>query len=243
MTIPTECPDLDSSTDAYAERFAGSVGAYFLDVQWNIVRSMLPPPANCRILDVGGGHAQLTPPMLRAGYDVTVLGSDDSCVHRLDRTTDGHDYNFVVGDLLDLPLSENSYDVVLAFRLLPHLQKWSRFVKEICRVARRSVIFDYPDTCSINWISGSLFQLKQRVETNTRRFQCFRKPQIIDTLRQNEFQAKRAVGQFVFPMALHRIMGSETVSRSVEAVAKSLGLTGWFGSPVILKAECSYQLS
>lgn len=239
MMIPAECPDLESSTDAYAGRFSGGVGAYFLEVQWNIVRSMLPPANNCRVLDIGGGHAQLTPPMLRDGYDVTVLGSDDSCVQRLDRATDGYNYEFAVGDLLDLPFHENSFDVVLAFRLLPHLQNWNRFLQEICRVAKGCVIFDYPDLRSVNSVSGSLFKLKQRVETNTRRFQCFRKRQLAEALRHYQFHVSQAMGQFVLPMAFHRAMGSETISRSVETIAKSFGLTGWFGSPVILKAECS----
>ena len=74
-----ETPDLVSSSDEYARRFGGPVGEYFLNVQTKIVRSFLPSPENCRVLDVGGGHAQLAVPLIADGYDVTVLGSDDCC--------------------------------------------------------------------------------------------------------------------------------------------------------------------
>ena len=80
-----ETPDLESSTDEYAQRFAGPVGDYFLEVQTEAVRKLMPSPVGCSVLDVGGGHAQLAGPLVEAGYDVTILASDESCRDRLDR--------------------------------------------------------------------------------------------------------------------------------------------------------------
>ena len=165
---PPESPDLDSSTEAYARRFEGPVGHYFLEVQSTSVLGLLPPPAHdFRVLDVGGGHGQLVQPLVRSGYDVTVVGSDDSCCRRLDEIVRTDRYQFRCGSLLDLPCESKSFDVVLAFRLLPHLEHWDRFLSELCRVARQCLIVDYPESRSGNWLSWFTFAIKRNVEKNT----------------------------------------------------------------------------
>lgn len=237
MTYPTECPDLESSTEAYARRFSGAIGKYFLDVQLGIVRQMLPSSTDQQILDIGGGHGQLTPPLLREGYDVTVLGSDDSCVERLNRSAD-QDIRFVTGNLLELPFEDDSFDVVLAFRLLPHLRNWPRFIDELCRVARTSVVLDYPDLCSANWFADRMFFLKKKIEHSTRPYRCFSRREVTDAFKKNQFNQFKTSGQFAVPMAFHRLLRMEWISRVVENTARLLGVTHLFGSPVILKATC-----
>ena len=235
--FPVETPDLESSAEAYAKRFEGAVGKYFLEVQSSCVLGLLPSPEQCRrVLDVGGGHGQLIGPLVAAGYKVTVLGSDDSCRPRLDRIVGSANYQFLCGSLLDLPCEEDSYDAVLALRLLPHLENWNRFLAELCRVARGCLIVDYPDTRSVNVFSSLLFALKRGVEKNTRRFRCFRRGEILQSLRKNEFEPTTIRGQFLFPMAFHRLMRIAPMSRGIESIARAFGLTRLFGSPVILKA-------
>lgn len=235
--VQTEQPDLASSTDEYARRFAGAVGHYFLDVQWEFVRAFLPAPGTCRILDVGGGHAQLAQPLVKLGYDVTVFGSNDACIPRLDREVGAGKYHYVSGDLLSLPLDSDSFDIVLAFRLLPHLDNWPRFLDEVTRVASKSVVVDFPDLCSVNWFSERLFAAKAMVEDNTRHYRCFHQREIVDRLTTNEFCNIELQGQFLFPMAIHRLMRTRILSESLERVARATGMTERFGSPVILKAS------
>ena len=67
------------------------------------------------ILDVGGGHGQLTLPLVQDGFDVTVFASDDSCRERLDRIVGDQNYRLITGDLLNLPVATGSFDVVLGF--------------------------------------------------------------------------------------------------------------------------------
>ena len=233
---PIETPDLESSTDAYALRFAGPVGSYFLEIQTNTVRQLLPKGQDCSVLDVGGGHGQLVKPLVDTGYNVTVFGSNSSCRPRLDRIVGSNQYQFMEGSLLDLPCEDNAYDVVLAFRLLPHLNNWHRFIGELCRVARQCLIFDYPDLRSVNILSSLTFAMKRNVEKNTRRFRCFRRQEILAELKANNFRHDSLRGQFFFPMALHRYMKQAAVSRVFERIAYAGGLTRLFGSPVIAKA-------
>ena len=65
-------PDVETSSEDYARRFAGGVGAWFVEAQARITLELLAPWPRARVLDVGGGHAQLTGPLVEAGYDVTV---------------------------------------------------------------------------------------------------------------------------------------------------------------------------
>lgn len=235
---PKEQPDLVSSTDEYARRFSGSVGAYFLEVQWHTVRDLLPPNRQqMRILDVGGGHAQLAKPLVAEGCDVTILGSDASCIPRLNREVGEGAYEFVCGDLQSLPASDNSFDIVLAFRLLPHLNNWECFLDEITRVARVCVVFDYPDLRSVNWFGNQMFAAKSLVEENTRRFRCFSRAEVKHVLRSNHVKQIELRGQFLFPMALHRMMRFALLSRALESTARAIRLTATFGSPVIVKGS------
>ena len=62
-----EQPDVETSSDGYAARFAGPAGRYMLGVQEAAVRSMLADlPPGASVLDVGGGHGQLLALMLDA---------------------------------------------------------------------------------------------------------------------------------------------------------------------------------
>jgi hypothetical protein len=63
-------PDVESSTDSYAARFAGSLGDWFLERQAASVIRLLSA-LECRsVLDIGGGHGQLTGTLRGAGYEV-----------------------------------------------------------------------------------------------------------------------------------------------------------------------------
>ncbi len=70
-----EDADVETSSEAYARRFSGAVGGWFLAVQADATLDLLRPFPRARIVDVGGGHGQLAAPLAEAGHDVTVVGS------------------------------------------------------------------------------------------------------------------------------------------------------------------------
>lgn len=230
-----EAPDIATSSEDYARRFSGEVGAWFLQVQERATLDMLCPTSNASVLDVGGGHGQLAGPLTRDGYRVTVLGSAEACSQRVqDLVTDGG-CAFRVGDILDLPYPDRAFDTVISFRLLAHVVDWQRFLSELCRVADKAVIVDYPELRSINAIAPLLFQYKKRLEGNTRPFSCFRESQLLDVFRSAGYVRANRYPQFFLPMVLHRTLRSVQVSARMEEASRALGLTRLFGSPVILK--------
>lgn len=212
------------------------MGQYFLDVQTESVRKFLPASSQGRILDIGGGHAQLAKPLSEAGYNVTIVASDGACVPRLDRILGQDNYGFVQGNLLELPIESNGFDFVLVFRLLAHLDNWQQFLGEACRVAKHAVILDYPDLRSVNWFSNRMFAVKQKIEKTARAFRCFRRQEILLELSRHGYQLADYRPQFLFPMALHRLIRSAGMSRTLERWMELAGFTRRFGSPVILKA-------
>jgi SAM-dependent methyltransferase len=230
-------PDVETASEGYARRFAGPVGAWFLDVQARIALDLLRPWPGARVLDVGGGHGQLTGALVEAGHDVTVYGSPGACGDRLRPWLETSRARFQSGDLLRTPWPDRAFDAVVSFRLLPHVEDWPALVRELCRVAARAVVIDYPTRRSVNAAAEALFRLKKAVEGDTRPFTVFRDRDVRGALAAGGFRVTARRPEFFWPMALHRALGVAAPARALEAAARHTGLTRLFGSPVVLRAE------
>jgi 2-polyprenyl-3-methyl-5-hydroxy-6-metoxy-1,4-benzoquinol methylase len=233
-----EDADIETSSEDYARRFSGRVGHWFLDLQAATTLDLLRDlPTGASVLDVGGGHAQLTGPLLGAGYDVLVAGSDQSCAARLVPWREHRRFRFEVADLTSLPHSDQAFDAVLCFRLLPHSVAWIRLVRELCRVARRAVVVDYPSGRSVNVLADRLFRLKHRIEGNTRPYNIFQRAEVRAAFAERGFEVRQERPQFLLPMVLHRWLGWATLTRALELPGHLIGLRRILGSPVIIRAD------
>jgi 2-polyprenyl-3-methyl-5-hydroxy-6-metoxy-1,4-benzoquinol methylase len=232
-----EDADVETSSESYARRFAGPVGRFFLDVQANATLDLLASWPRASVLDVGGGHGQVTGPLVDAGYEVTVYGSAPVCEDRVRPWTESGRARFESGDLLAAPFADRSFDVVLSYRLLPHVVRWPALVTELSRLARRAVLVDYPTSKSANAVAEGLFGLKKRVEGDTRPFRVFRDDEVMGAFAAAGFRPTGRQPQFFVPMALHRALGRAAISRGLERGAAALGLTRRFGSPVLARLE------
>ena len=235
--VAPRAPDVETSSERYARRFEGAVGGWFLAVQAGITLRLLQRWPGARVLDVGGGHGQLTGPLVEAGYDVTVYGSDGACAARVRRWTEEGRARFLQGPLDRLAVADRTYDVVLSYRLLAHMPSWRGLVAELARAAARAVVVDYPTRRSLNAIAGPLFQFKRGVEGDTRPFAVFTDAEVREAFASAGFETTAREPEFVWPMALHRAMGVLPFSRAAEGMAAALGLRRALGSPVILRAE------
>jgi SAM-dependent methyltransferase len=232
-----ENADVETSSEGYARRFAGPVGRFFLERQAETTLELLRPFPGASVLDVGGGHAQVTGPLVAAGHAVTVLGSDPSCEERVREWTQAGGARFEAGDLLAPPFPERSFDVVLSYRLLPHVRRWPELVAALSRRARRAVVVDYPTRRSVNAVADLFFGLKKGVEGDTRPFTVFSDGEVERAFAAQGFLPTGRRPQFFFPMALHRGLRSAALARGLEGAASGLGLTRALGSPVILRLE------
>lgn len=235
VNVYPETADIETSSGDYARRFAGAVGAWFLEVQEQATLRMLAPYAGATVLDVGGGHGQTAPFLVREGFQLTILGSADICRQRIRHLVDEGRCDFQVGNILDLPYPDNAFDVVLTYRLLPHVTQWQPLIAELARVARRAVVLDYPEIRSINYIAPYLFRFKKSVEKNTRPYTCFREQDLLAQFARYGFVKGDSYPEFFLPMVLHRALKAPRFSALVEKVCRNLALTKYFGSPIVLK--------
>jgi ubiquinone/menaquinone biosynthesis C-methylase UbiE len=230
-----ETPDIETASDSYARRFAGAAGRYLLAEQDAAIRAALNDWRGGSVLDVGGGHTQLTPLLRTLAREVVVFGSDSRSLERVRRCFP--DCATATGDLLDLPFGPQSFDVVVAVRLLPHVRNWPRLLSELCRVARSTVVIDYPRTTGLNSLTPLLFPLKLRLEGNTRHYRNFRDAEVDEVLHVCGFTPRERHAQFILPMVVHRRANGSRALRGLERAAKSLKLTRALGSPVVLRAD------
>src|SRR6478672_8026708 len=218
-----EDADISTSSEDYARRFAGSAGRWFLETQTSMTLSLLSGlPSGASILDVGGGHAQITPPLIEAGFQVTVVASDPVCRARLEPWLRSRRCRFEVADLQALPYGDASFDAVICLRLLPHSISWRTLIRELCRVAKESVVLDYPSVRSANIISSQLFGMKRRVELNTRHFMTFRPQEVRAAFADAGFMLAAELPQFLLPMVVHRLINQARISRALEVPGRIL---------------------
>jgi len=231
--LPVEDADQHSSSDEYARRFGGDVGAWMLAVQEEALYSMLGKGVTT-VLDIGGGHGQIALPLITQKKAVTILGSSHVCAARIQTLIDAGAVTFKVGNLIQLPFESRSFDSVVSFRLMSHCTAWKTLIAEMCRVSSGSVVFDYPTWLSINFLTPLLFSIKKKIEGNTRTYRLFSTGELVDEFRRHGFQLAVLHKQFFFPMGLHRALNSVALSKFLEGLARNLGLTRIFGSPVVV---------
>ena len=236
-----EQADVETSSAGYARRFSGPAGEWMLGVQEQLVKRALARCEVKTILDVGGGHGQLAPPLSASGYAVTVLGSPGSCGERLAQAVSDGCVHFMEGNVVALPVPDQSFDAVVSVRLLPHCTAWQKLCAEMCRVARQLVVLDYPTPQSLNAIAPLFFGMKKKLEGNTREWRAFRHKEIAAELAGHGFAEANRFGQFFWPMALHRALGNPLLSRVLEWPPRITGLSRLLGSPVLLACKKSTQ--
>jgi SAM-dependent methyltransferase len=235
-----EDADVETSSERYALRFAGAVGRWFLQRQASLTLELLRPWPGARVLDVGGGHGQLTRPLLEAGHPVTVYASSAAaCGGEVRALAEAGRVELQCGDLRHAPWDDRAFDAVLSFRLLPHARDWPALARELGRLAARVVLVDYPTVRSVNAVSGLLFGAKRRVEGDTRPFTVFRDREVVEEFAAGGFRPTARRPQFFFPMVLHRALRSAALARGLEAAAETARLTRALGSPVLLRLERS----
>lgn len=243
----TERPDIYTASDGYAHRrFRGAIGAWLLGEQQSAIGRLLDRTDRqpLRILDVGGGHAQLTELFVQRGHQVVVHGSAEVCFARVAAVQSAYPGSVIpcVSNVLALPFADRAFDLAVAVRLFGHVERWHELLAEMTRVSARYVMIEFARangalTATLPGLTDTIFALKRRVEKTTRPFFAYRQESLVEGLLANGFRLVALEAQFALPMVIHRLGGAPRVSRAVESALRSVGIGARFRSPAILLAE------
>ena len=238
-------------------RFSGPIGRLIAETQEQQIAAFLAPVAGRRILDVGTGTGRAAIALAKRGAIVT--GVDASAemlevaarraaafakasasqgpVAQVSASQVVHPVTFVRGDAHRLDFPDRSFDAVVCLRVLMHTPDWRASLRELCRVARDRVVFDYPSLWSAAAIQAVARRLTHRFDKSVEAYRVFSPRAIARALRAEGFEVAGQHRQFVLPIALHKRLNSEAWTRRIEGTMERTGLMRAFGSPVTIVAE------
>lgn len=220
-------------------RFGGPIGDLVAASQAAVLANMVGRIAGRPILDVGTGTGRAALLLARGGAQVTGVDASEQmlAVARERARTEGLNITFAVGDAHALDFPDRAFDVAVSLRVLMHSPQWRHSLAELCRVAGRLVIFDYPSSRSIALVQSLGRRVAHQLGAKTEPYRVFSDQEIAKALDACGFRVRSVHRQFVLPIALHKAIGSRKFTTRVEAVLDSAGLLEIFGSPVTLVAE------
>jgi 2-polyprenyl-3-methyl-5-hydroxy-6-metoxy-1,4-benzoquinol methylase len=220
-------------------RFGGPIGQLVAEEQARVLRQFVGSVNGRAVLDVGTGTGRAA--ILMAEDGATVTGVDASeqmlAVARRRVAEKRLTVNLSIGDVHHLDFPDRSFDSVIGLRLLMHTGEWRRSIAELCRVANRLVLIDYPAACSVALFQATARRLIHAVGGRTEPYRVFSHRAIARELVKNRFRVRGLHRQFVLPIALYKAIGSRRFTEVSNRSLDQLGLLGLFGTPVTLVAE------
>ncbi len=222
-----------------ALRFSGPVGRFLAEAQETLLVDALAPAGGVSIVDVGTGTGRAAIALARRGAAVIGLDASEEMldVARARAGDAGVDVRWQQADAHHLPLQDRSADAVVCLRVLMHAVDWRQCLAELCRVARRRVVIDFPARWSVAAIESVARRTKQRMGGTTEAYRVLSLGEVEAALRAHGYRVVQVRRQFVLPIAVHKRLGLFAVTRRVEQALAAVGLLRLFGSPVTVVAE------
>jgi 2-polyprenyl-3-methyl-5-hydroxy-6-metoxy-1,4-benzoquinol methylase len=220
-------------------RFGGPIGQLIAGEQARVLANMIGRIQERTILDVGTGTGRAALMLARGGARVTAVDASEQmlAVARQRAAEQIVKVNFLRGDVHKLDFKDRSFDVVVCLRVLMHTPDWRRCLAELCRVADRLVVFDYPSATSAALVHSMARRVFQAVGGRTEAYRVFTDRTIERALDRSQFRVRSVHRQFVMPIQFHKIIGSRRFTIGSEAFLDRLGLLRLVGSPVTVCAE------
>jgi 2-polyprenyl-3-methyl-5-hydroxy-6-metoxy-1,4-benzoquinol methylase len=221
------------------KRFSGPIGELIAGTQARVLANMIGRINERDILDVGTGTGRAALLFARGGARVTAIDASEEmlAVARQRAAEQRVRVRFKLGDVHALAFPDREFDVVVCLRLLMHAPDWQRSIAELCRVAERLVIVDYPSARSVAALEVVLRRLTHAMGRRTEPYRALTPRAVADAFDRNGFRIRSVHRQFVLPIALHKAIGSRRFTVWSEDKLDRAGLLKPFGSPVTLVAE------
>lgn len=220
-------------------RFGGPIGELIARTQARVLVNMAGRIKDREMLDVGTGTGRAAFILALGGAHVTAVdASEEMLAIARQRAADQLlKITFQQGDAHALDFADRSFDAVVSFRMLMHTPQWTRCVAELCRVAERLVIVDYPSATSVALFESLARRVAHAAGAKTEPYRVFTHGTIAEAFDRNGFRIRSVHRQFVLPIAFHKAIRSRRFTLWSENVLDHAGLLEPCGSPVTLVAE------
>lgn len=231
--------DPDAARTFDERRFGGPIGELVAGIQARVLAGFIGDPSGRSILDVGTGTGRAALLLARAGARVTGVDASDAmlAMARQHAAAEHASVQFLSGDAHVLSFSDRSFDAAVSLRVLMHTPGWRSCIAELCRVADRLVVLDYPSACSVAAVQSAGRRVAHIAGARTEPYRVFSDRKIAAELGRSGFRVRSVHRLFVLPIALHKAIGSRHFTEWSERLLTRIGLLRLFGSPVTLVAE------
>jgi len=221
------------------KRFGGPIGELVAGTQARVLANFIGSIRQRDVLDVGTGTGRAALLLARGGARVTAVDASEAmlAVARQRAAAEGVAVKWLVGDAHALDFPDRSFDAVVCLRVLMHTPHWRRCIAELCRVAGRLVIVDYPSAASFARVESMARKAAHAVGLRTEPYRVFSNREIREAFDRSGFRVRSMHRQFVLPIALHKAIGSRRFTIGVERTLDRAGLLKRLGSPVSIVAE------
>ena len=222
-----------------ALRFSGPIGRLLAETQERVIASFLAPVAGSTILDVGTGTGRAAIALAARGARVTGVDASTEMLAVAERRAKSAavGVTFTPGDAHALAFADQSFDAAICLRVLMHTPDWRQSLGELCRVARKRVVFDYPALMSAAALQAAVRHAVHAAGGRVEAYRVLSDRAVDAALALHGFRVADSHRQFVLPIALHKRFDSAAATGRIEAALARAGLTRWFGSPVTVVAE------
>lgn len=231
--------DKDMARTFDERRFGGPIGSLVAGTQERVLANMIGRIKDRGIIDVGTGTGRAAVMLALGGARVTAVDASEEMLEVARRRAEDAvvRVNFVRGDAHALKFPNGAFDVAVCLRVLMHAPDWRKVMSELCRVAQRLVIFDYPSATSAAMLHSLTRRALHVAGARTEAYRVFTHATIKRELARSGFGIRSVHRQFTLPMQLHRAIGSRRFTLFSEDVLDRAGLLRVFGSPVTVCAE------
>jgi ubiquinone/menaquinone biosynthesis C-methylase UbiE len=221
-----------------ALRFSGPIGEMLAKTQEQLLDQFLAPLAGRMVLDVGTGTGRAAIALARRGARVVAIdASAEMLAVARQRAADSQvPVTFERGDAHALPFADGAFEAAVALRILMHTPGWKQCLRELCRVSRRNVVFDYPSAVSLAALQAAARHVQTAFGFTVEAYRVFMPAQVREALAAEGYRISTVHRQFVLPIAVHKAFGSRRFTERVEAALTAAHLDV-FASPVTVLAE------
>jgi ubiquinone/menaquinone biosynthesis C-methylase UbiE len=220
-------------------RFGGPIGQLIAEEQGRVLANFVGRIKDRQILDVGTGTGRAALLLARGGARVTAVDASEQMLAIAERRAEEEHLSvrFLIGDVHRLDFDDRAFDVVMCLRVLMHAADWRQSVAELCRVAGRLVIIDYPSARSFALLQAIVRRVTHAIGVRTEPYRVFSDAVIAHELSKSQFRVRSVHRQFVLPIAAHKAIGSRRFTVWSRRLSDRLGLLRLVGTPVTLVAE------